>query len=279
MIGMATDVLCLRCGYNLHGLSAGKVCPECGLGVGRSLDVGDGLDRGRPVWLRKLAGGSMLLLGAQVILLALLAFLLYGQQSTRTIRIVAATPVVLAVMHCAALLLLTWPENNFEKRRPGNRIRIAVRVLSFNSPATVVCLWMSGRNGVIDRRWLYAAAACWILLAPCCLLTFLYLRRLALRVLDPGLAEHCAIVGCGSATTIILILGFIAGQDHLQGPSIWSLVLVGAILVTALLFVIWSTFLLIFFAINFRRAHREALRSWKLADAAALDGGGGSSVG
>ncbi len=50
------DLICLKCGYNLRGLSPEGRCPECGTAVGRSLH-GDRLQYCDPQWVDKLASG------------------------------------------------------------------------------------------------------------------------------------------------------------------------------------------------------------------------------
>jgi hypothetical protein len=61
-----SDLRCLRCGYNLRGLSVDGRCPECGAGVrdatrGRSLYYADA------TWVRYLAGGVRLILWGVVV--------------------------------------------------------------------------------------------------------------------------------------------------------------------------------------------------------------------
>ena len=38
---ISSDLHCLVCGYNLRGLTPDRNCPECGLHVQRTLDLGD----------------------------------------------------------------------------------------------------------------------------------------------------------------------------------------------------------------------------------------------
>jgi hypothetical protein len=286
---------CLRCGYDLRGIAVDRACPECGLGIARSLNAGGELHRGRPAWLKRLGWGARLLLATQLSVLGFLAFCIHGLALFPAWFIVAV-PLAFAIMHFTSLMLLTGPENRFERRQPGNRIRIALRIFSLNSLCLGVflsmffweamrwlSLWLStfGQavlwTGPVSRGsinpWGYAVAASALLLASCWLLTFLYLRRLALRVLDPSLAEHCAIVGCGMALAIAGPFGLALGYgmivlDVLDMSTTVGFVWILSFEVAVFLFVIWSTWLLVLFSIAFGKAARQARRSWREADAA-----------
>jgi hypothetical protein len=265
-----SDPLCLRCGYNLRGLDAEKVCPECGLGVARSLDPQSEFHRGRPIWLNKLAAGARLLLTTQIGVLVLLFTLVFAGQYFEGLLstwAIIALVGMFAVMHCIALLLLTWPENQFERRQPGNRLRILLRLWAWNAP--IVVLFMGATAWFQNDTWSYAFGGAAFLLAPCWALTFLYLRRLALRALDPSLAEHCAIVGCGMAIAIAGPFGFAWEQEAGHIDNMIMLTIGFAIIVAIFLFVIWSTFLLILFTIAFGKVAVLARKSWEEADAAA----------
>jgi len=172
-----------------------------------------------------------------------------------------------AVMHCVALLLLTWPENRFERRQPGNRLRILLRVWAWNAP--IILLFLGTAVWFQSDAWIFASAGAAFLLAPCWALTFLYFRRLALRALDPSLAEHCAIVGCGMAVAIAGPFGIAWGQLAGQVDNVVMVTIAFAITVAIFLFVIWSTYLLILFTIAFGKAALLARKSWEEADAAA----------
>jgi hypothetical protein len=220
--------------------------------------------------LNRLAAGARLLLTTQIGVLVLLFSLVFAGQYfeglVSTWAIIAVF-VLFAVMHCVALLLLTWPENRFERRQPGNRLRILLRLWAWNAPIVVLLLgtavWFQ------SDAWIFASAGAAFLLAPCWALTFLYLRRLALRALDPSLAEHCAIVGCGMAIAIAGPFGFAWEQEAGHIDNMIMLTIGFAIIVAIFLFVIWSTFLLILFTIAFGKVALLARISWEDADAAA----------
>ena len=76
-----TEVICLRCGYNLRGLDPGGVCPECGMPIERSLHSNllrfsddrylATLHRGVFLVLASLAGQHVLLIGTVFVAFAL----------------------------------------------------------------------------------------------------------------------------------------------------------------------------------------------------------------
>ena len=108
-------------------------------------------------------------------------------------------------------------------------------------------------------------------------LLFERLRTLAKRARSAHLAEHCRIVGVGSTLSIIAI-GIISivlyyGDqwfgDNWSSGSNTSLLLMLTLLTSALLFLLWSLYLLIRFAIAFHFAARNLRRQWKSADRSA----------
>ena len=57
-VSVADESRCIHCGYNLHGLSPGGRCPECGTGIARSIK-GDLLAWADPEWLRVVYRGQV----------------------------------------------------------------------------------------------------------------------------------------------------------------------------------------------------------------------------
>jgi len=106
-------------------------------------------------------------------------------------------------------------------------------------------------------------------------LLFFQLRSLAKRAHSAHLAEHCAIVGIGTSLSLLYAAAMMILFDNAEAwgfRSNWttssnaSLVLIMIISVAAFLFSFWSLYLLIRFAITFRRAARELRRKWTRDD-------------
>lgn len=60
-------LLCVHCGYDLRGLDADAVCPECRTSIARSLQ-GDSLASADPAWLHRVCRGQTLIAIACVVL-------------------------------------------------------------------------------------------------------------------------------------------------------------------------------------------------------------------
>jgi hypothetical protein len=107
------------------------------------------------------------------------------------------------------------------------------------------------------------------------LLLFLHLRGLAKRAGSAHLAEHCLIVGIGSAATVMYVFAAAEILEHGQRWGLdeyWdarskvSLALALILRVAACFFTLWSLYLLIRFAIAFARVAREIRGKWKRDD-------------
>jgi hypothetical protein len=107
-------------------------------------------------------------------------------------------------------------------------------------------------------RWVRSSANSgdWPMLAliPFPALLFFHLRRLARRVLNPSLAEHCAIVGVGGSLSLAVGM---AGM-FVRIPTALEF----AAAVGTMLFFLWTLYLMVRFAIAFHRAHRASAAAW-----------------
>jgi len=63
------DKACIYCGYDLTGLTAQDVCPQCGKPAGYSL-LGDHLRDVESTWLKQVVLGITLLVGAYCVLVS-----------------------------------------------------------------------------------------------------------------------------------------------------------------------------------------------------------------
>jgi hypothetical protein len=254
----ARALRCYRCGYDLRGLPPGGNCPECGLPIERSGVQGDVLWHAPPAWLGKLSWG------ARLVLLAPVLGYVYGAYLRRYVAFpwvegYFLAPAAFPFMFAAGVWLVTARQPHvFQARRWG--WRWALRAVSLAPLAMVV----DGYLVASGRRVNYSANPHlfgFVALVPFPALLFFHLRRLARRVLDPALAEHCAIVGVGGS--LILALG--VGGTLARIP--FALVAAGQ--VGFVLFFLWTLYLMVRFAFAFHRAHRASREAWDAADAGA----------
>jgi hypothetical protein len=111
---------------------------------------------------------------------------------------------------------------------------------------------------------------------PLPLLMFVRLRGLAKRARSAHLAEHCMIVGIGTSVSLAyvslaLLLLYNGDQwfgDNWSSRSNASMGLLLALWTSALLFALWSVYLLIRFAIAFGSAARKLRHKWRVDDRA-----------
>ena len=201
-----TNAICMRCDYDLRGLAADARCPECGLAVARSLAPAEDLRHAPPGWLAGLAWGCGLLLASMLGFIAFL-FLRGALRGVLTyskwVDVVAATAFVGGAT--AGVWLLTRPQRKFAPS--GAALRWGLRVLALLALGDVATLYWVVYTGNYRlppfQQWVMPSAA---VVFPA--LLFLHLRRLARRVLDPRLAEHCAIIGIGTSLMMATALAF-----------------------------------------------------------------------
>jgi hypothetical protein len=293
---------CYRCGYNLTGIADNQACPECGLLAERSRRVTDELHQTRPRWLRRLSRGVWLILLA-VLLPFPLGYavsqaddwlirsltngrMMYGSWAyllTGHLHLLALdVPVVLLT---AGVLLLTSRERYPPADRGDARLRRALRAALLIPWAalallhTLLHLAYTGRAlSMLDRGLLRHAEL--VILAPITLgsiplvvLLALRLRALARRARSAHLAEHCLIVGIGTASTLAYAFAVAVVMEFAESwgwGANWtnnataSLVVAGVLAVLGALFVLWALYLLVRFAVAFglaaRRLRREGRR-------------------
>ena len=131
------DIPCLRCGYNLRGLSEDGVCPECGAPVARSL-VGDLLVYSSPDYKASLHRGVALILMA-IIAEILLVVASVGVAVTAGMGVagsMGALPALLQVASLAASIALVagwWmfsaPDPAMLGSKKGDTPRKIVRIV------------------------------------------------------------------------------------------------------------------------------------------------------
>src|SRR6185437_1336865 len=253
---------CYRCGYDLRTIDNAHPCPECGLLAERSRHLTDELHDTRPRWLRSLARGVWLMLNWLIADIGPIVFL---------IGVICLTVEEGYPPADQADASLRW----LLRRAAG----IPLVTLLASQLDTLLEMWfppvLRSASGFVSTPAFWALGIIAALAIPP--LLFERLRTLAKRARSAHLAEHCRIVGVGSTLSIIAI-GIISivlyyGDqwfgDNWSSGSNTSLLLMLTLLTSALLFLLWSLYLLIRFAIAFHFAARNLRRQWKSADRSA----------
>jgi hypothetical protein len=196
---------------------------------------------------------------------------------------------VAALALLVGALLLTRREQYPPADEADRRWRVTLRIVAAAPLLALACQhvyqerWLSGRmsgRGWVQWSWLQDAAG-WIAMVGCLplpALLFFRLRGLAKRARSAHLAEHCAIVGIGASAALLYLIGAYYVLEHADdwgwgtnwaGRSQGALLITLIIAVAAFLFALWSLYLLVRFAIAFRRASRQLRHKWKRDDRAA----------
>lgn len=203
------DVVCRKCDYNLRGLTPEGRCPECGTAIGRSLG-GDLLRFSDPEWVQKLASGMNWIVASIFIafLGGVFGAILFGlfASTTSSRSYLFLSPLASLAFGAVALIgywKITTPdparlsgESNFSARKI---VRIAQVTQYAIAPInSLIQQWalaipifiLSAVSGIVGLVGVFA--------------TFIYGRKLALRIPDEKLARHCRIVMWGLAAMLAL---------------------------------------------------------------------------
>ena len=285
---------CFRCGYNLRGIPNDKPCPECGLLAERSRPVTHELHDTRPRWLHRLSRGIWLMLLAIFIALAWpllprafeqvivdsVARFSWPVRATVYNALPFIGAFVAGFMLFVAIFLLTTPEGYAAADQADRRRRRWLRLYAAVPILTVLTIYADhdSRLRYAFRNWFWIAQFLLTAgLAPIPLLVFRQLRSLARRIHSDRLAEYCAIVGAGTSLALLYV-GFLVIIEELSRRdyfgTYWmsrSRIATGLfflLLIAAVLFVLWALYILIRFAIAFRRAARQLDAKWANADLA-----------
>lgn len=214
---IAADTPCVICGYNLRGLKASGLCPECGSPILRSTQ-GDLLQHADPAWLGKLLLGVRLklwntLLGLVFGTLAGVATMLLGRGGP---LIVAGVLAVASVLGVLAVFLITAQEPRTALSEDPVTLRKAVRLCVI--VALVGQLSLQLATILAPAVWLIVAGQAISLSGVVAYIgEFIYLRRFALRIPDLRLARSTRIVMWGLAITMALAVVFTIAMSFMAG--------------------------------------------------------------
>lgn len=199
------DRLCLQCEYNLRGLGVDHLCPECGAPVARSLQWTGLLMDAPASYLARLHRGTLLVLcglvapfAPMLAMIASLPLLFFFSPPSAALNWVS-----MATLPAASLLLVVgWSMLAAQEpgRTPTAPMRSTKRLLRILGVGLVLCVmpsllasvWTAWRGGQPWVGFLRAGLTVlwYALLLGHMVAALALLRRLALRVPNPGLARY-----------------------------------------------------------------------------------------
>lgn len=270
---IAEDLPCLRCGYNLRGLGPEATCPECASAVGWSIRD-DLLRFSDPIWLARIARGLLLVIIG--LITGLVAYLVGWAMMLAAIpmgAVEAAEPVVGFAMSLSVVIGVWWMTAPDPARTEAERLGTARAVARWCITAELLSLplammgtttTMTMPQGFLMLSNLIVS----IVVLVGYLAGLVYLRRLALRIPRPGLAQQTKIVmwgyGCAEAATIGLWIALVVvARTAAFGTTITVVMNVSyAVWLATLVFIIWGLVLLFLYRGALIRAEAEARATW-----------------
>lgn len=204
--GLAEDIACRKCGYNLRGLRTEGVCPECGTAVGRSL-YGDFLRYCDPAWVRTLAKGMNWIVAAVIacVVLGCAGGGLVGAARFMMPRFtVLPLQWIIVVADVVALVgywLATTPDpatgrdDGVSSRKLVRVTKVCGVLIGLMAPVMMELTSMLGASHTLLS--IVAAVLEGVLSIIGTIVVFLYARTLALRIPDEKTARQCRVVMWG----------------------------------------------------------------------------------
>lgn len=265
------DISCRVCGYNLRGVDPVGTCPECGTAVGWSL-VGDRLKFADPDWVRRLSTGFMWLI------VSVFTGIAFGCVERQLSQLAYDDPLGMAFAAAVSLVgpfialvgywQITTPEP-VERFGEMDVARVVARWANVSPPllgAMVVPLMLSDSEMMMIVAMVVEILGGLIGLVGA-FAAFTYVRRLALRIPDDGLATQTRIVMWGYAGALVFavvlglaVLAIVVG-GHDDGMAIIAIPGCLALLLF-LTFGIWAIVLMFLYRSRLEAASREARVTW-----------------
>lgn len=221
------DLTCRKCTYNLRGLSAEGRCPECGTAVGWSLH-GDLLQFSDPDWVEKLASGmnwivaSMLIgvLGG-ILGVGISAALKDALDPRGMLFLIPLAQLAFGAISLIGFWKVTAPDP--AQAADSERTLSARRLVRFSITANYVVEPLHSCFEVLAFGWFLIGSSLANgllgLVSTCA--SFIYARKLFLRIPDPKAARECRIVFTAFAIimSLTLIIGIIAVTSKAFRPG------------------------------------------------------------
>ena len=199
-----TDVLCVSCGYNLHGLTSEGLCPECAAPRARSLH-GNLLRYADPAWLHKIRLGVLVMLWNLLLHVLLILAVLASPEWSWSKILYEALTLAGAAMSLWATLLITTQEPRISLVEDTITLRRIVRGCAVALFVGAVCSTM---RAVLDFGFaLYLCGAALTIVGIVAHFgEFVYLRRFARRIPDNKLTKSTTAVMWGFVTAYAAIV-------------------------------------------------------------------------
>jgi succinate dehydrogenase hydrophobic anchor subunit len=235
------------------------------------------LARSRPGWLKWLAAGNAMLL-----LVRLVLFMLYAQLYERDLETMLPTSLIAATLYVAGVFALTRAEHPYLLTPAQSRVRrqrwLAVAMLLCVATAMLHQRYAGrGGSGILgifqDAGYFHPLAlelalGAWLIFALLIVMEYQLLARLASRLLDRFMTEHCRIAGAGAAVGGIVMLCVVRTLAvHGLPSSIAGMWAVAAVIIPWQLFVIWAAFMNGYCAMRFLQQAWIAERNWQRGNA------------
>jgi hypothetical protein len=277
------DLPCVHCGYNMRTLRTTDRCPECGSLVADTAALHAELNRSRPGWLRCLASANVVLLLSRILLLSICFFAISARYGYMDETVVMFGAIAAAVLYVVGIYLLTRREHPYlppPDRKAASRPR-RLAIASLLCIAAAFCdetIWRSiGRPNGFRGRWsldwhrpaIFLLVLGWLIYCLCTEVEYRFLAKLAGRLLDRFMTEHCKIAGLGAGVSSVLVL-WVARSifDMFSIPTSQSaFAATAAVIVLWLLFLVWTGFMNIYCAIRFTQQSWIAAERWRVSRA------------
>ncbi len=227
------DIICIGCGYNLHGLDRGGQCPECGMAVAESVR-GDNLAHANPKWLADVRSGLTYLYASCLITVAVAAvffILLFAASLLENADfwfkllgyVLRGLAILVPILAILGIFRSTAPDPGMSLRESETSMRRVTRTMAVLLPVTIMAqiaferlLATSSISPNVGNACLTATTILIVAVAMIMILTlFEYLKTLAVRIPNTYLAQ----TGVNTARTFVVfaVVAALAAESNPPG--------------------------------------------------------------